>query len=71
MKFEEKIKKLEKYVSELEKDDVDLDSAIKKYTEAMTLIKECDEELKNVEKKIAKIVTENEKLEEFKLENWL
>lgn len=69
MKFEEKIKQLEKYVSELEKDDVDLDSAIKKYTEAMTLIKECDEELKNVEKKIAKIVTENEKIEEFKLEN--
>lgn len=69
MKFEEKIKKLEKYVSELEKDDVDLDSAIKKYTEAMTLIKECDEELKNVEKKIAKIVTESDKIEEFKLEN--
>ncbi len=69
MKFEEKIKKLEQYVSELEKDDVDLDSAIKKYTEAMNIIKECDKELKNVENKIAKIVTENNQLEDFELEN--
>lgn len=66
MKFEEKVKKLEKYISELENDDIDLDSAIKNYTEAMNLVKECDQELKNAEEKITKIVKENN-LEDFKL----
>ena len=45
--FEQKIKELERIVSELESGNVDLDSAIKKYTDAMTLAKECSEKLKN------------------------
>ena len=35
MKFEDKVKKLEEYIKELENDDLDLDNAINKYTEAM------------------------------------
>ncbi len=40
-KFEDKLKKLEEMVNELEKGDVDLDDAIEKYTKAMHLAKEC------------------------------
>lgn len=69
LKFEEKITLLEKIVNELEKDDVNLDESIKKYTEAMTLVKECDLELKNIEEKIAKIVNSDGSLEEFNIEN--
>ncbi|MGE5455517.1 MAG: exodeoxyribonuclease VII small subunit [Ignavibacteriales bacterium] len=57
MKFEDKIKTLEKIINELENDDINLDDSIEKYTKAMKLVKECDEELKNIEEKISKIVT--------------
>ena len=66
-KFEEKIKKLEEIVNELENGKTDLDESIKKYTLAMQLVKECDEELKNVEAQVNKIVTENG-LENFEIE---
>ena len=39
MTFEDKIKKLESIVSDLESGDVNLDDAISKYTEAMKLSK--------------------------------
>ena len=42
MKFEDKVKKLEEYIKELENDDLDLYNEINKYTEAMKLVKECD-----------------------------
>ena len=48
IKFEEKIKKLEAIVNELESGEVDLDDAIEKYTEAMKLSKECSEKLTEV-----------------------
>ena len=41
LSFEEKIKKLESLVKELESGEVNLDDAIDKYTEAMKLAKEC------------------------------
>lgn len=69
LKFEEKIKILEQIVNELENDDVNLDESIEKYTKAMTLVKECDSELKNIEEKIAKIVNSDGTLEEFNIEN--
>lgn len=67
MKFEEKMKKIEEIINDLEKDQVDLDDSITKYTEAMKLIKECDDSLKKAEEKISKIVTENNKLEDFEI----
>ena len=69
LKFELKIKILEQTVNELENDDVNLDESIDKYTKAMTLVKECDLELKNIEEKIAKIVNNDGTLEEFNIEN--
>ncbi len=67
MKFEDKIKELEKLVGELESEDVNLDDAINKYTKAMKLVKECDDELKKIETKVTKLV-KNGKEEEFVIE---
>ena len=69
LKFEEKITMLEKIVSELENDDVNLDESINKYTQAMTLVKECDQELKDIEEKIAKIVNNDGTIQDFNIEN--
>lgn len=66
-KFEDKISELEEIVSVLESGDVPLDESIKKYTEAMKLVKECDDELNSIEKKVNKIVTENGSLENFEV----
>ena len=69
LKFEEKMQLLEEIVNELENDDVNLDESIEKYTKAMTLVKECDSELKTIEEKIAKIVKSDGTLEEFNIED--
>ena len=66
-KFEDKIKELEEIKEVLENGDISLDDSIKKYTEAMKLVKECDSELKNIETKVNKIVNENGKLEDFEI----
>ena len=66
-KFEDKIKELEETIAVLENGEVSLDESIKKYTEAMKLVKECDAELKNIEEKVNKIVTENGELENFEV----
>lgn len=66
MKFEEKVKELEKIVNELENGEIDLDDSIEKYTKAMKLISECDKELKTVEEKV-NLILKDEKLEEFEI----
>lgn len=68
IKFEEKIKELEKIITELESGEIDLDSSIEKYTYAMKLVKECDNKLKSVEDKITKILTEDQNLKDFEIE---
>ncbi len=68
-KFEDKVKELETIISELENGEVSLDESIEKYTKAMKLVKECDSELKNIEEKVNKIVTEDGSLEDFEPEN--
>ncbi len=65
--FEDKIKQLEEIIGVLESGDVSLDDSIKKYTEAMKLVKKCDSELKGIETKVNKIVTENGALEDFEI----
>ncbi len=67
-KFEEKMKDLETIVNELESGEIDLDSSIEKYTQAMKLVKECDEKLKTVEEQVNKIITENGTIEDFNIE---
>lgn len=65
IKFEDKIKELETIVNELENNEIDLDDSIKKYTAAMKLVKECDEQLKDIENRVNKIVAENGEEEDF------
>ena len=67
LSFEEKIKKLESIVSELESGDVALETAIDIYTESMKLSKECSEKLTEVTDKVNKILTENGSLEDFEV----
>lgn len=67
MNFEEKIKKLEIIVNELESGEVNLDDAIDKYTEAMKLSKECSDKLNEVSEKVNKILMDNGKLEDFEV----
>ena len=67
-KFEDKITELEQIINELENGNVSLEDSIEKYTKAMKLVKDCDEQLKNIEEQVNKIVLENGNLEDFKLE---
>lgn len=69
MKFEEKIKELESIINELENGEIDLEDSIDKYTKAMKLVKECDEKLSKIEEKVSKLVLENGKEEDFKVED--
>lgn len=52
MKFEEALKKLEKIVEDLEKGDLSLDEALKKYQEGLDLSRQCSQRLENAKKKI-------------------
>ncbi len=63
--FEGALEKLEAIVKELESGNVDLDNAIKKYTEAMELAKYCSNKLKDATDKVNKILTENGELKDF------
>ena len=67
IKFEDKLKELEKIINELESGEIDLDSSIEKYTKAMKLVKECDEKLNKIEEQVNKILNDG-KLEEFNIE---
>ena len=67
-KFEDKIASLEKIINDLENGNSGLDESIDKYREAMKLVKECDEKLKKVEEEVTKLVTEDDNLEDFKVE---
>lgn len=66
--FEDALGKLETIVKELESGSVDLDNAIKKYTEAMELAKFCSEKLKDATDKVNKILLENGELKDFNVE---
>ena len=66
--FESALQELETIVKELESGNVDLDKAINKYTEAMKLAKFCSEKLNDATTKVNKILTEDNKLEEFNAE---
>ena len=58
---------LEKIITELESGNIDLEESISKYTEAMQLVKECDEKLNSAQEAIAKIVNDNKEVVEFEI----
>ena len=68
MKFEDQVIALEKIVSELESGELGLDDAIVKYTEAMKLIDFCEKKLNSATETINKLVEENGKITDFKID---
>jgi len=60
IKFEEAIKKLEKIVEELERGDLTLDEALKKYQEGIELSRVCSQRLDSAKKKI-ELLSKNKK----------
>jgi len=60
VKFEEALKKLEKIVEDLEKGDLSLDEALKKYQDGIELSRLCAQRLENAKKKID-VLTKNKK----------
>ena len=68
MKLEDQVRALEKIVSELESGELGLDDAIVKYTEAMKLIDFCEKKLNSATETINKLVEENGKITDFKID---
>jgi exodeoxyribonuclease VII small subunit len=60
IKFEDALKKLEKIVEDLEKGDLSLDEALKKYQEGIELSRLCSQRLESAKKKID-ILSKNKK----------
>lgn len=56
IKFEETLKKLERIVEELEKGDLSLGEALKKYQEGIELSRLCSERLESAKKKVDLLV---------------
>ena len=50
--FEEAMKKLEEIATELEKNDLDLDTSVTKFEEGMKLSRQCSKMLEDAEKRI-------------------
>lgn len=65
LSFEESLEQLEAIVNKLETGDVPLDDAIDEFTKAMQLVKVCNAKLNNAEEAIAKIVQDNDEIEDF------
>lgn len=63
--FEESLNELEVLVHDLEDGEINLDDAIKKYTEAMNLAKNCNELLNKATESVNKILQENGELKDF------
>ena len=61
LSFEEAMEKLEKIAEELEKDNLDLDTSVKKFEEGMKLSIECNKMLQDAEKKITVLIDGEEK----------
>ncbi|HNX80778.1 MAG TPA: exodeoxyribonuclease VII small subunit [Candidatus Omnitrophota bacterium] len=59
IKFEEALKKLEKIVDDLERGDLSLDEALKKYQEGIELSGQCSARLAGAKKKIEILVKNN------------
>lgn len=66
--FEEAMKKLEQITAELEKGDLSLDEAVKKFEEGIKLSKECNKILEDSEKRINILINNDENITE---ENFL
>lgn len=65
--FEEALKQLENIIKDLESGTIPLEEAINKYTDAMNLVKLCQEKLDKATNQVNKILTEDGSLQDFNL----
>ncbi len=61
IKFDEGIKKLNDLVKKLESENIDIDKAIDYFNEGKELVKNLKDQLVDIEKKVVKIINDNEK----------
>lgn len=52
---EEMLQKLDEHIQELESDDISLEQSFHVYEEGMKLLKECNEKIDRVEKKVLEL----------------
>ena len=64
LNFEDAMKKLEEIASELEKNDLDLDTSVSKFEEGMKLSKQCSKMLEDAEKRISILIKTDEGISE-------
>ncbi len=64
-KFDELLVDIEKIVKDLESGNVDLETSIEKYSEAMKMIKVCSDKLNKATESVNKILDENGNLNDF------
>lgn len=62
--FEDTIKQLENIVNELENDELDLDTSVKKFEKGMELPKKCTKILEDAEKRISILINKDGELQE-------
>lgn len=65
--YEQALQRLEKIVSQLENNETSLEESVELFQEGIQLSKYCDDKLKNIQKKVAKIY-EDGQLKDFKTE---
>ena len=64
MNLETRLDKLDELIEELEGDDISLEAALDKYSEGIKLVKECNESIDRVEKKV-RLLMDNGETEDF------
>ena len=62
--FEDTIKQLENIVNELENDELDLDTSVKKFEKGTELSKKCTKILEDAEKRISILINKDGELQE-------
>ena len=66
-KFDELLADIEKIVKDLESGNIDLETSIDKYSEAMKLIKICSDKLNKATESVNKILDETGNLTDFEV----
>ena len=66
-KFDELLAEIEKIVKDLESGNIDLETSIEKYSEAMKLIKVCSDKLNKATESVNKILDETGNLSDFEV----
>ena len=65
LEFEEALERLEVIVEDLDEDNVSLDDSLEKFIEGVRLVKFCNRQLDQAEKKIEMVVKDDEQFEDI------